>query len=180
MKKLFTFGALLALAIMLAACGSNGDSGGSGGGSATAAPSGGGNQAVSVANVGGAGRVLVDSQGRTLYASDQENAAGKVLCTGSCTSIWKPLTVSGGTPKGGAVAARLGVMKRPDGSRQVTYNGKLLYTFTQEGPGEVTGNGVKDSFDGQHFTWHVVTAGNASGSTGSMNGSSGRSSGYGY
>ncbi len=177
MKKLFTFGGLLALAIMLAACGSSGGS--NGGGSAAVAPSGGGTKTVSVANVGGTGRVLVDSHGNALYASDQETAAGMVLCTGSCTSFWKPLTVSG-APKGGPVAASLGVMKRPDGSHQVTYNGKLLYTFTQDGPGEVTGDGVRDAFNGQHFTWHVVTAGNATGSAGSTGGSGGRSGGYGY
>jgi predicted lipoprotein with Yx(FWY)xxD motif len=172
MKKLLTFGTLLALTAVVAACGSSGGSDES----ATTAPSGGGT--VSVANVGDAGRVLVDSHGRALYASDQENAAGMVLCTGgSCTSIWKPLTVSGGAPKGGPVAAELGDMKRPDGSRQVTYDGKLLYTFTQDGSGEVTGNGVKDAFDGEHFTWHVVTAGNGGGAAPS---SSGRSGGYGY
>lgn len=170
MKKLLTFATLLALTAVVAACGSSGGSNES----ATTAPSGGGT--VSVANVGGAGRVLVDSHGQALYVSDQENAAHMVLCAGSCNSIWKPLTVSG-APNGGPAAAKLGVMKRPDGSRQVTYNGELLYTFTPDGPDQVTGNGAKDAFNGEHFTWHVVTAGNTGGTAPS---SSGRSGGYGY
>lgn len=151
MKKLFTFGAAIAIAVALAACG-----GSSGGDSATAASSGGG--AVSVAEIEGAGNVLVDSSGQALYASDQETAAGKVLCTGACNSFWQPLTVSGGTPSG-SVPGRLGVMKRPDGSMQATFDGKILYTFTQEGPEEVTGDGFQDAFEGEHFTWHVVSTG---------------------
>jgi predicted lipoprotein with Yx(FWY)xxD motif len=172
MRKLFTFGAVIAIATALAACGG----GGSSSGSATAASNGG--STVSVANIGNAGRVLVDSRGQALYASDQENAAGMVLCTGSCNSIWQPLTVRGSAPMGGPVATQLGVAKRPDGSRQVTYNGKLLYTFTQDGRGEVTGDGAKDAFNGKRFTWHVVTAGNTGGMATSSSGTNGGSSGY--
>ena len=148
MKKLFTFGVAIAIAVALAACG-----GSSGSGSATAASSGGGT--VSVAEIEGAGNVLVDSSGQALYASEQETAAGKVLCTGACNSFWQPLTVSGGTPSG-SVPGQLGVMKRPEGSMQVTFDGKPLYTFTQDGPEEVTGDGFKDAFGGQKFQWHVV------------------------
>jgi predicted lipoprotein with Yx(FWY)xxD motif len=154
MKKLFTLGAAIAIAAVLAACG-----GSSGGDSATAASSGGGT--VSVAEIEGAGNVLVDSSGQALYASEQETAAGKVLCTGACTSFWQPLTVSGGSPSG-SVPGHLGVMKRPEGSMQVTFDGKLLYTFTQEGPEEVTGDGFHDAFGGNQFTWHVVSTGGES------------------
>jgi predicted lipoprotein with Yx(FWY)xxD motif len=154
MKKLFTFGAVVAITAVLAACG-----GSSGSESATAASSeGGGGSTVSVAEIEGAGNVLVDSSGQALYASEQETASGKVMCTGACTSFWKPLTVSGGTPSG-SVPGQLGVMKRPEGSMQVTFDGKLLYTFTQEGPEEVTGDGFQDAFEGEHFTWHVVSTG---------------------
>lgn len=171
MKKLFTFGAVIATAAVLAACGSGG-----GGDSATAASSGG--STVSVADVGGAGEVLVDSSGQALYASDQENAAGMALCTGACNSFWQPLTVSGGAPKGGPVASHLGVAMRPDGSKQVTFDGKLLYTFTQEGPEEVTGDGFQDAFEGKKLTWHVVSAGNAGESAGNSSETSGGPVGY--
>ncbi len=47
---------------------------------------------------------------------------------------------------------------------QVTYSGRPLYSFTQEGPGEVTGDGFQDAFGGQQFTWHVVSVGGGGGS----------------
>jgi predicted lipoprotein with Yx(FWY)xxD motif len=181
MKRLFTLGAAIAAAVALAACGSGGGSNDS----ATAAPNTSG-ATVSTMQIGGAGRVLVDSSGQALYRSSQEMAAGKVLCTGACNSFWQPLTASGGSPKGSSVAGKLGVVSRPDGGKQVTYKGTPLYTFTQDNAGEVTGDGFQDAFGGQHFTWHVVSAGNGgSSSAGSSSTSSGGSSGsgsggYGY
>ena len=121
--------------------------------------------------------VLVDSSGKALYASNQENAAGKVLCTEGCTSFWMPLTLAKGSPTGQSVSGDLGIMKRPDGARQVTLDGKLLYSFTQDSPGKVTGDGFEDAFGGQTLTWHVL---HANGSTGSSGGSSTSSGPYGY
>jgi predicted lipoprotein with Yx(FWY)xxD motif len=109
---------------------------------------------VSVKTIGGAGKVLVDAKGHALYMNDQERR-GMVLCTGACLSFWKPLTISG-TPKGNSLPGKLAVAKRPDGSKQVTYNGKLLYSFALDKPGRVTGDGFKDAFSGQKFSWHVA------------------------
>jgi predicted lipoprotein with Yx(FWY)xxD motif len=172
--KRFLFGAMLiAAAVALAACG------GGGGGNATAAST--GATAVSTQNVGGAGTVLVDSSGQALYASDQEAAAGKVLCTGACNSFWMPVTASGKVTGSSSVNGKLGTVKRPDGTMQVTYNGMPLYSFTQDQAGQVTGDGFKDAFGGQQFTWHVVTVGNSSGaSSGGGGGSASSSSGSGY
>jgi predicted lipoprotein with Yx(FWY)xxD motif len=78
-----------------------------------------------------------------------------VLCTDGCESFWTPLTIARGQPKG-SVAGELGVVERPDGTRQVTLDGSPVYSFTEEGPGEVTGDGVTDAFDGRQFTWNVV------------------------
>jgi predicted lipoprotein with Yx(FWY)xxD motif len=150
MKKLLGVAAIVAV-FTLAACGG----GGGGGGSTMAAASAGGGKTVAVQGLGNAGQVLVDSSGHALYASEQE-ANGMVLCTGGCESFWSPLTIKGGNPSG-SVPGTLGVVKRPDGSRQVTYNGMPLYSFTQDGTGEVTGDGFSDAFGGQHFTWHVVS-----------------------
>jgi predicted lipoprotein with Yx(FWY)xxD motif len=113
-----------------------------------------GGATVSVKGISGAGSVLVDAKGRALYRSDQERN-GMVLCDGACLSFWQPLTVSG-TPKGKALPGKLAVVRRPDGGRQVTYNGRLLYSFKLDKPGKVTGDGFKDAFGGQKFTWHVV------------------------
>ena len=119
---------------------------------------------VSSKRIAGAGSVLVDSQGRALYRSDQERG-GMVRCTGACLSFWRPLTVSG-TPKGNSLPGKLATIRRPDGGRQVTFNGKLLYSFKLDKPGKVTGDGFKDAFGGQQFTWHVVHPTAAKSSTG--------------
>src|SRR5215210_5436440 len=97
MKTKTTYSALLALAaamiLVVSACGGGSDStaddsaqGGSG-----PAPT------VSSATVDDVGKILVDAKGAALYAADQE-MGGKVMCTKSCTTIWKPLTVAGATP----------------------------------------------------------------------------------
>jgi len=147
-KRLLILGvvgaAVLALGIAVAVAAT----GGSGGVSAT------GGATISVKRIGNVGRVLVDAKGKALYASDQERH-GMVLCNGACLSFWQPLTVSG-TPKGSSLPGKLAVVKRPDGRRQVTYNGKLLYSFKLDKPGKVTGDGFKDAFGSQKFTWHVT------------------------
>ena len=93
MKTLLILAAIVA-AVAIAACG-----GSYGNNSATAAMPATSGQAVSVKDVGNAGRVLVDSSGQALYASDQE-AAGRVMCTDACVSFWTPLTIKGGDPHG--------------------------------------------------------------------------------
>jgi len=103
--------------------------------------------------------VLADPSGLTLYTSDQEQ--GTALCTSdACTAIWEPLTV----PKGeqptatGQVSDELGTLTRADGSRQVTLDGRPLYTFSLDhGPGHLNGEGQEDSFDGTDFVWHAAT-----------------------
>jgi predicted lipoprotein with Yx(FWY)xxD motif len=115
---------------------------------------------VSVAQIGGVGRVLVDSAGQALYSADEE-ADSRVLCTEACLSFWTPLTLDEGEPTAPSVPGTLGLVERPDGSRQVTHNGKRLYSFVEDEPGEVTGDGFADAFDGQRFTWHVVRVGGA-------------------
>jgi predicted lipoprotein with Yx(FWY)xxD motif len=151
--------------LALAACG--GSSGSSGGGGGTSAGS---MSAVSVQHIGSSGNVLVDAKGRALYTPDQE-MNGKVLCTGACTSIWMPAKASGSKLSG-----NFSTVKRPDGTKQIAYKGDPLYTFAQDTPGQVTGDGVKDSFGGRNFTWHVVTSNGVSQSSGG--GSSSGSGGY--
>jgi predicted lipoprotein with Yx(FWY)xxD motif len=157
MNRLLTAGAgvVAALAIALAAA-----LAGCGGGSGSSAPSAEANGAatVSAETIGDAGRVLVDSAGKALYAADEE-ASDMVLCTDACLTFWEPLTVSDGeAPTDSSLPGTLGVAERPDGTRQVTYDGKRLYSFTEDQPGEVTGDGFADAFGGQQFTWHVVHA----------------------
>jgi predicted lipoprotein with Yx(FWY)xxD motif len=176
MKRLLILGAVVAVAAVVVAVVAY-SAGGKDNSPNGAAPATGG-ATVSSQEIAGEGAVLVDSAGRPLYASNQENAAGKVLCTDGCTSFWMPLTVAAkGSPTEHAVSGKLGVVKRPDGARQVTLDGKLLYSFTQDSPGKVTGDGFQDAFGGRRFTWHVVHADGASSSSGSTTTNTGS---YGY
>jgi predicted lipoprotein with Yx(FWY)xxD motif len=155
MRRLLTCSATLAATLLLAACG------GGGGGSSDSATTGGATTTVAVKQVDGIGRVLVDANGKALYSSDVE-ADGEVRCTGACTSFWQPLTAGSGTPTAPASAGTLDVIARPDGTKQVTADGKPLYTFSEDAPDKVEGNGFTDDFDGRHFTWSAVLAGGRS------------------
>jgi predicted lipoprotein with Yx(FWY)xxD motif len=107
--------------------------------------------------------VLTDSAGRTLYSADVEKG-GRILCTTGCTSFWNPVSASSTQAKTAAADLNLdlGVVKRPGGARQLTFDGKPLYSFTEEGPGQLKGNGFVDDFHGTQFTWMAAATGDAS------------------
>jgi predicted lipoprotein with Yx(FWY)xxD motif len=138
--------------------------GGGGSKSSSAPTSSAGGATVSAQQISGSGNVLVDSKGQALYANDQEKKMA--LCDGACLSFWMPLTIHDASPKGNSLDGKLGVVTRPGGDKQVTFNGKLLYTFYLDKPGKVDGDGFNDAFGGQKFTWHVVHANGATTSTG--------------
>jgi predicted lipoprotein with Yx(FWY)xxD motif len=160
MKRSAASGLALALvgltATALSACGSSSSAGGSGAGSKPAATSG---DTVALRSLEGLGNVLVDSKGFTFYSPNEERSGG-IRCTGSCTSIWVPLTLpksSSGPTASSNLTAKLGTLKRPDGMSQVTFDRKPLYRFVQDrSPGKASGNGLSDRFGGQSFTWHVA------------------------
>jgi predicted lipoprotein with Yx(FWY)xxD motif len=149
MKKLTISAAIGALAVALAACGS------------AKQPS-------------ATGKVLTSTGGLALYSPDGESASS-VRCTGACTSIWKPLRPGDGTLTG---AGKVAVITRPDGSKQLAAAGKPLYTFAQDSPGAVTGNGASDAFGGKQFTWHVVKSAGAAATPAPMPSGGGSSGGY--
>ena len=119
---------------------------------ATAKAAGGSSATVSVANTG-LGKILVDSQGRTLYLFLQDKGT-KSTCSGGCATAWPPLRASGKPTAGaGAKASLLGTTPRSDGKPQVTYNGHPLYTFTaDQAPGDTNGQGV-NAFGAP---WYVI------------------------
>jgi predicted lipoprotein with Yx(FWY)xxD motif len=178
--------AAIAVAGLLTACGSAGTTGhpaagGSGaGGSGAAAP---GTTAprgtvVSARKLPGVGTVLVGRYGKTLYSPQQE-AGGKIRCTGGCLGFWFPVQVAAGAalqaPSG--VTGVLGMIHRPDGLTQLTYNGKPLYTFRlDQAPGQAHGNDFTDHFGGTTFTWHAVTTSGAPAGTGQQGSTGGYTS----
>jgi predicted lipoprotein with Yx(FWY)xxD motif len=90
------------------------------------------------------GAVLASSNGRTLYHLTAEKR-GKIACTATCAKAWPPLTVKKGakpTAGTGIKQAKLGTIKRPDGSTQVTYNGYALYRYGDDAKkGDAKGEG---------------------------------------
>ena len=157
MRKALAGAALLfALTIALAACAGN-DDGGSGTAApaatdapaTTAAPAAGGTT-VAVAS-GKLGDILVDGDGRTLYAFTKDQG-DKSACSGQCADNWPALkgTATAGT---GAQASLLSSAMQASGDAQVTYGGRPLYYFAGDAkPGDVNGQGVGN-------VWFVVTAG---------------------
>jgi predicted lipoprotein with Yx(FWY)xxD motif len=155
--------AVAALALIAAGCGSSNDSSSSGGGgvyggggSSTKPASSGGSGVVSVDDNAKLGKIIVDSQGNTLYyfEKDKQNS-GASTCSGACAQVWPPYTASG-SPKGqnGASASKLGTLKRSDGTTQVTYNGWPLYTYTgDQKAGDTNGNNL-DQFGAE---WYALT-----------------------
>jgi predicted lipoprotein with Yx(FWY)xxD motif len=100
-------------------------------------------------NAGLGKTILATRGGRTLYSLSAEKK-GRWICTGACTSTWRPLVVPTGTKPKGPV--RLGTIKRPDGRMQVTYKGLPLYTFGGDSKaGQANGEGIKDV-----GTWHAA------------------------
>ena len=161
-RPLVTGLAGLAAAGLLAACSSGNEATAAAGGTGSGQQKDASGAMVFARTVTGAGTVLTDQSGKTLYSPQQE-AGGVIKCTASCLSFWFPVTVGkGATPHAASsVTGTLGTIQRPDGDgRQLACDGKPLYTFRLDnGPGQLHGNNFKDQFGSQSSTWHAVTAG---------------------
>jgi predicted lipoprotein with Yx(FWY)xxD motif len=113
---------------------------------------------VSVANNSKLGKILVDSEGHTLYLF-QKDSGSTSSCTGACAAAWPPLRSSGNpVVRGEASASLVGATARFDGKPQATYNGHPLYSFVMDTKsGDTNGEGLT-AFGG---TWFAVSpAGN--------------------
>jgi predicted lipoprotein with Yx(FWY)xxD motif len=144
--------AIALVAAVIAGCG-GGDN------QATAASSNsssaGGSSTIGVSDIGGLGKVLVDSNGRTVYLFEKDTGP-KSTCFGACATEWPPVTTNGKPTAGdGVTASMLGTTKRSDGTTQVTYNGHPLYLFEADmKPGDATGQNV-DAFGAE---WYVLSS----------------------
>lgn len=91
----------------------------------------------------------VNSSGFTVYVFDADLAApGHSTCNGNCSQNWPPVA----TPAG-SLPSPWGSIVRQDGSSQLTYSGRPLYTFAfDSAPGQTNGDGV-NAFGG---FWHIA------------------------
>jgi predicted lipoprotein with Yx(FWY)xxD motif len=170
------------LALAAAGCGSSSDTSTSTGAAATTggspAPSG-GTATVAVADNPDLGQILVDSQGRTVYLFEKDEA-DESYCSGACAQEWPPLTTAGSPKAGNGVdAGKLDTVKRDDGSTQVVFDGHPLYLYAEDTkPGDANGNEVEE-FGAE---WYALQPNgqNAEGDTGGGSSSGGGSGGYSY
>lgn len=97
------------------------------------------------------GDILVDGEGRTLYAFT-DDTAGEPTCAGDCANAWPPLTVDGEISVGeGLDDGDFSTVDSTTGDTQVKVGEWPLYYFAQDSaPGDVNGQGVGDK-------WYVVS-----------------------
>jgi predicted lipoprotein with Yx(FWY)xxD motif len=88
------------------------------------------------------------------FSGDRSGVTG---CTAACAVTWIPVLTTGLPSVAGAIAAKdVGVVRRPDGTMQVTYDNKPLYLYSAE----------QASFGHVAGPPHLVTAGNGNGRRG--------------
>ena len=107
---------------------------------------------VSAASNATLGKIIVGSNGLTLY--DYTVDHGKVVkCVGACAAQWPPVLIAKNAKPvagPGITASKLGTVKRPDGTMQVTYGGYALYRFAGDTKkGQVNGQGIEKE-------WYVI------------------------
>jgi predicted lipoprotein with Yx(FWY)xxD motif len=90
------------------------------------------------------GPVLADQSGATLYVFiDDLLTKAPSACTGDCANDWPPALVSGKVTLTPGITGHIGTVVRRDGGRQLTMDGRPLYTFAGDRRrGDVRGNGV--------------------------------------
>jgi predicted lipoprotein with Yx(FWY)xxD motif len=87
------------------------------------------------------GTVLVDAQGRTLYAF-LSDTAGEPTCAADCADAWPPALVQGQPNYGDLDPSVFSIVEHPEGGQQLKAGDWPLYTFAgDEAPGDVNGQG---------------------------------------
>jgi len=119
-------------AVVLAACSS----------SSKTPASGGGNQAPTtlMTHTGSAGTYLTDNRGVALYDFVNDTPTSS-SCVGACATVWPPLTGTA-TAGTGVTGSMITTITRPDGTKQVAYNGHPLYYYHGDSAaGQTNGQG---------------------------------------
>ena len=141
-KRFLTLALLLTSAVLATACGGSSKSTASG------------NSTVSTADTS-VGTILVDRDGDTLYLFAKDSG-GASSCTGACAKAWPPAAPSSAKlhAGSGAKASLLTTITRGGGTKQLSYNGHPLYTFSGDNKaGDLNGQG-SNAFGAN---WYVVS-----------------------
>ena len=95
-------------------------------------------QAQIVAKDSEFGRVLFDANGQVVYVFEIDSRDQSACRSAECVKAWPPvLTREPPSAGAGADESLLGTIRRSDGKLQVTYNGRPLYFYEHELPGEI-------------------------------------------
>jgi predicted lipoprotein with Yx(FWY)xxD motif len=95
------------------------------------------------------GWVMAKASGYVVYTYAKDSKGGAPTCTGSCASVWAPVT---GMPKAGPAdnfPGTFGVVTGAGGKKDITYNGYPLYTYVGAPVLSTKGNGIGG-------VWHVI------------------------
>ncbi len=95
------------------------------------------------------GYVLAEANGQVVYTYDKDTKGGTPTCTGSCAAIWPPVTGNPVASSASTGLGTLGTVSDANGAKQVTYDGKPLYTFKGAKPLATKANGTGGE-------WHVI------------------------
>jgi predicted lipoprotein with Yx(FWY)xxD motif len=90
------------------------------------------------------GQIVVDGMGMTAYFFDKDVAGSDTsACTGPCATLWPAITSAAAKPSVSGVSGTVATITDADGSRQITINGRPIYTFANDKKaGDVNGEGV--------------------------------------
>ena len=100
------------------------------------------------------GRVLFDANGQVVYVFENDDENRSACTSADCVKAWPPVLTRERPSAGrGIDAGLLGTIRRADGRLQVTYNGRPLYFYEHEAPGEIKCHNV----DLHGGLWWVVT-----------------------
>jgi predicted lipoprotein with Yx(FWY)xxD motif len=90
------------------------------------------------------GRVLFDANGQVVYAFENDRRNESNCTSDDCLKAWPPVLTREKPSAGEGVDVRvLGTIRRTDGRLQVTYNGRPLYFYEHEAPGEIKCHNVE-------------------------------------
>jgi predicted lipoprotein with Yx(FWY)xxD motif len=95
------------------------------------------------------GYVMAEANHAVLYTYDKDKKGGKPSCVGACAATWLPATGMPQASPADHFSGQFALVKRSDGTEQITYDGMPLYTLKGAKPLLTTGNG-------QGGVWHVI------------------------